>query len=107
MSKHTQGPWGISSQSPTIIKQYDFLGETNVLLGSASGHPNSGFFPSDAEALANARLMAAAPELLAAAKHCKEMLLRYEINRINGDEIEDEALTILNTAISKATGSAT
>lgn len=51
----------------------------------------------------NARLIAAAPELLDAAEHCRELLLNYEINRINGDEISEAALAKLNAAISKAT----
>jgi hypothetical protein len=56
-AKHTPAPWRISEQSPTIIKQNLRLAgiDGGVLIGSASGHPNSGFFPSDEEALANAR----------------------------------------------------
>jgi len=41
-AKHTPGPWGISSESPRIIKQYDSLGETNLIIASASGGINSG-----------------------------------------------------------------
>ena len=37
-----------------------------VLICSARAHPNSGFYPSEEEGRANARLIAAAPELLAA-----------------------------------------
>jgi hypothetical protein len=64
----TQESWGISSQSPTIIKKYDSLGETNVIVGSASSYPSSAFFPTDEEAVAHAHLMSAAPDLYAALK---------------------------------------
>lgn len=60
--------WGISGESPKIIKLYAFGKETNVIIGSASGYPNSGFFPSDEEAMVNARIMAASLDLLALAK---------------------------------------
>lgn len=63
-AKHSEGPWGVSHESPRIIKQYDCLGESNVIIGSASGYPNSGFFPSDEEAIANARVMGASLDLL-------------------------------------------
>lgn len=46
----------------------------------------------------------AAPELLEAAEHCRELLMRYEINRVNGEEIADEAIAKLNAAIAKARG---
>jgi len=52
-----------------------------------------------------AALIAAAPALLKVAKHCEEMLMSYEINRINGDEISSEALSLIRAAIAKATGS--
>lgn len=68
MSKHTPGPWRLSTESPTIIKQdYTHLGlgdNSGVLIGSACGHKNSGFFPSEEESLANALLISAAPDLL-------------------------------------------
>lgn len=66
--KGTPGPWGLSSQSPTIIKQcmrhIGLSADAGVLIGSACGHTSSGFYPSDEEAIANARLIAAAPDLL-------------------------------------------
>lgn len=65
MSKFTPGPWRISEQSPTIVKR-DFreIGcEGGELICSTSGHDNSGFFPSTAEGLANALLIAAAPTM--------------------------------------------
>ncbi|VWD01809.1 acetyl-CoA carboxylase [Burkholderia aenigmatica] len=57
--KHTPGPWGISAESPTIIKQFDLMGETPVIIGSATGYTGSPFFPSEAEAVGNALHFAA------------------------------------------------
>ena len=103
MIKHTPGPWRISNESRTIIQQdMSFIGSDHgVLIGSASGHPDSGFFPPDCEAIANARLMAAAPEMLDA------------LNRIaNLDYVEVgkaasailKAAEIAREAAAKATG---
>jgi hypothetical protein len=61
--EHTPGPWGISSQTPTIIKAFDAFGETDIMIGNAAGYSGSPFFPSDEVAAANAKLMAAAPQL--------------------------------------------
>jgi hypothetical protein len=110
--KHSDGPWGISSESPRIIKQFDSLGESNVIIGSASGYTGSGFFPSDEEAIVNARIMAASLDLLEALKDLK---VRYEAlfniyaaraycpsNDSSSDL--DLALIMCNRAIAKATG---
>ncbi|WP_260438307.1 hypothetical protein [Burkholderia sp. Bp8995] len=61
--KCSEGPWGISSESPTIIKQFDGLGETNVIIGSASSYDSSPYFPSKEESLGNAKLFSAAHDM--------------------------------------------
>lgn len=95
--KHTPGPWGVSKQTPTIIKQFDFLGETSTVIGSASGWTGSYAFPSDDEAVHNARLIAAAPELLA---------LLVELVDIEGPCPGTVSwATKVHAAIAKATGS--
>ncbi|WP_372362864.1 hypothetical protein ACCQ10_09210 [Xanthomonas sp. NCPPB 1325] len=53
-----------------------------------------------------ARLLAAAPELYEALDHCETLLMRYEINRVDGDAIADEALTTIRAAMAKARGEA-
>jgi len=63
-------------------------------------HEGSEGFPFEA----NARLIAAAPELLGVAKHCEDMLMSYSIDRADGDAIADEALVMIRAAIAKATG---
>lgn len=67
MSKHTPGPWCLSDESPMIIED-----KHKVIVGSASTYPHSGYFPSENEAKANARLIAAAPDLLEALKSIAE-----------------------------------
>jgi hypothetical protein len=102
--KHSEGPWGMSSESPRIIKQYDSLGETNVIIGSASAYPKSGFFPSDEVALANARLICAAPDLLEA---LLALLKDEEWHAAMADEVTLGArdnIRIARAAIEKATG---
>lgn len=70
-NKHTPGPWRVSDQCATIIKRdFRMIGSNEgELIANTAGHPNSGFFPSDEEAIANARLIAAAPDLLEALQH--------------------------------------
>lgn len=102
-AKHTPGPWRVSEQSPTIIKQdMRMIGnESGVLIGSASGYTGSGFFPTDEEAVANARLIAAAPELLEALEEVMSMLGSELVKDTLGYEWHDKA----RAAIAKATGS--
>lgn len=59
--QHTLGRLGISSQCPTIIKQYDELGESNVMIASVMGGETSGpgFPEAKATVLANARRIVA------------------------------------------------
>ena len=68
MSKHTPGPWVRHPDYPWIIKQ-DLSPIADVTDGmtvcNTTAHENSGFFPTPDEGRANARLIAAAPELLA------------------------------------------
>lgn len=69
MNAHTPGPWVQHPDYPQIVKQdgrpiSDIA--DGVLICSACAHPGSGFYPSEEEGLANARLIAAAPDLLGA-----------------------------------------
>lgn len=97
MSKqqHTPGPW-VSSYMPEECGDYVISGGNGVSVAISIGGTKT-------EAH-NARLIAAAPELLEAAEHCRELLMRYEINRVNGEEIADEAIAKLNAAIARARG---
>lgn len=96
--EHTPGPWGISTESPTIIKAYDAFGETKIIIGSASGYRGSPFFPSDETAALNARLMAAAPQLLDALQRAGASAgFQY---------MTHETRAAISAAIARATGSA-
>lgn len=108
--KGTPGPWQLSSESPTIIKQdMSLIGlpDGGVLIGSACGHESSGFFPTNEQAISNARLIAAAPELLS----CLDMTAHgLEVaSRVVGGDLgavfSDRAMSARD-AIAKATGGA-
>lgn len=65
MSKYTPGPWIVSADLVRIITPEDALDfEIASCSGADSGHP----CPSEIEMAANACLIAAAPDLLAALK---------------------------------------
>lgn len=94
-AQHTPGPWMVlPSVTPT---QFAILTENGPRKDIACTY---GFEGDPREA--NARLIAAAPDLLAVAEHCRDLLMRYEINRIDGEELSDAALKKLNAAIAKA-----
>ena len=98
-TKHTPGPWRISGGSATTV-QADYRAinsEGGVLIARALGYPNSGYFPSDDEATANARLIAAAPELLESLERCFNIM-----NNGGTWSIEDQAAA--RAAIAKAKG---
>lgn len=48
--------------------------------------------------------LAAVTELISAAKHCEQLLMRHEINRIDGEQISEEALLLLRSAIYRVEG---
>jgi len=70
MRKHTPGPWRISAESQSIVEQDNQAigSKLGLLIATAHGYTDSGYFPDDDEGVANARLIAAAPELLEALK---------------------------------------
>jgi len=62
--KHTPGPWTVGGP---VAYGRDILGADDIWVGNAHGpHDGKGGFPTDTELEVNARLIAAAPELLAA-----------------------------------------
>lgn len=54
--KHTQTPWRVTDGT-TIKEDSRPISEDGVLIASACGYSNSGFFPSDEEGLANAEFI--------------------------------------------------
>ena len=54
--------------------------------------------------LSPVQLVEMVKELKAASKHCEDLLWRYEINRVNGEELADAALAMLRAALAKCEG---
>lgn len=69
-TKHTPGPWNLSEDGDLVIGK---RGPFRLVKGFMA----AGGMPDAAEALANANLIAAAPELLQA---CKDALAAFEYN---------------------------
>lgn len=96
--KHTRGPWW-SPDGKTIKQDYRPLTEVGgciiaVVMGGSTSGPF--FIEEDEQVAANARLLAAAPDLLDALIDCRRAL---EIANFTGE------LAVVNAAIAKATGS--
>ena len=101
MSKHTPGPWrdiGISPDDPNKCRR---IVATNANVAVVINEP---------EAEANAALIAASPELLAACKEVCEFMARYEYKYKSGhihhsfDWDDDISQRVLGEAIRKAEG---
>lgn len=89
---HTPGPWRTSNYQGGVF-QFDVVGPHGEDIGYANvsdGADEPTIYPADA----NARLMAAAPDLLAACRIALEGL----------PEIRHEAKRVLISAIAKAEG---
>ena len=80
--KHTPGPWAIRENSATIIAKDK--GDCWVTRAKAYGH-------NPEEITANARLIAAAPEMLNALKEAHDFLIA------DGDAKNDQHLALLTT----------
>ena len=88
-TKHTPGPWEHTGQGDIVGKEDNgyglgYVDVCSVYLRTVRGRTK-----------ANARLIAAAPELLDAIKYCRRAL---ELANATGD------LAVLDAAIAKATG---
>jgi len=98
MSKHTPGPW--------VIQETNFAQQKNVY-AQADKPPIATVYGSTGENEANARLIAAAPEMLDALKKTSEFLHHMwcsaNINEYDFEMVE-ETMLINDAAIAKATG---
>lgn len=96
MSKHTPGPWRINPRAATSI-----ISSSGRGIASAGGYFTNTEEPDrlESESIANARLISAAPDLLAALKLCKEQIY----NPVYPEEAE-HAKRIAESAIAKAEG---
>ena len=87
---YTPGPWSLARDRRFHINQ--FVDSDGFTLGYVLG--------SGHEAKANARLIAAAPELLEALQACRKYMYEHFSNT------QDNAFDLLCAAIAKATGDA-
>ncbi len=110
MSEHTPGPWNLASpkEGGCLDQKEDRLICTTINnhlyhIAETFQYRNTEFNTPDGVSLANARLIAAAPDLLAA---CKELLENYErdvkATKITGSPNVQYALDIAKAAIEKA-----
>lgn len=90
MGEHSPGPW-IADGPPHNIH----------ILEAARPHMRVCFMTSDGAAVANANLIAAAPELLAA---LKAIARQYENQNVNHVDFRVLAKTLADKAIAKAEG---
>lgn len=139
-AKHTPGPWSVHPGGQYVGERID--GPSGRGLAHAitrDPHPTLGHGLSVDEAAANARLIAAAPDLLAACENTRDMLATYRQAFVDGQRLRDirtedpvahglvavedgvwitpedaealrdydRALSLIDAAIAKATGSAT
>lgn len=96
MTQHTPGPWEASIKSPVVTHGGWLICVKDKKGVTICEAPNTS--QRTATKKANARLIAAAPDLLEALKLASTML------QVGGPEYDDrDALEIINDAIAKAT----
>lgn len=101
VNQHTPGPWVIDGFNMAAV----------IRCTKERGHPEAKHTTGDYEHIArcegenwkaNARLIAAAPELLAAALKAEELLSPFQ----QFGDLGSESLNLVRAAIAKATGAA-
>ena len=105
MSKHTKGPWEVARTDAGIIVRTESAKKTRA--GASRYAAIGGFDRSDpeqlAEALANARLIAAAPELLSDLIDALDMLKTLEAHGVPVSKSGRAAMNRYLATIAKAT----
>ena len=99
MSEHTKGPWRVQESSLTIFTTCDpenGTGLTNAIAAILTEKDSAGSAVQTQEAYANARLIAAAPDLLGAAIDVIDCIDRHDWQSLDPSE--------LRAAIAKARG---
>lgn len=92
-TKHTPGPWHIARFDATTVEIRSERGLIVAEVGNTSTEDD-----------ANARLIAAAPELLSALQRIADRNLTYLSGKVMGDQISYEDVAAARAAIAKATG---
>lgn len=103
--RHTQGKWQSNSYSLEIIEDANnnIICDLNPLMWNGKYFDNAIWIKNKEEAEANAKLIAAAPELLEALEFAQKVLI-YKNNRNQLTTDEVRVLRAINEAILKATG---
>lgn len=105
MSEYTPGPWEASTPEPERQGPLTWYNEPWSISGENGqkhiANISTMFAAEEAEDRANARLIAAAPELLEA---CKRVLRAINWGYTEDRMSDDEQAALLSAAIAKATG---
>ena len=105
-TKHTRGPWKQSDRRNigwTLIEPEEGGAVIcKILTRHPTGQREKGDFQEEG---ANAKLIAAAPDLLEALKTCRDAL-RDHVQYDNGESLERDGFVAATTAIGKAEGEA-
>ena len=96
--QHTTGPFSVYENAPGNKHRFLIHDSAGQTVAATTGDPDHA--PDYYRALANARLIAAAPELLAALKVVREYMDHA------ADQFSDEDIFQIRAAIAKATGAA-
>jgi hypothetical protein len=106
-ARHTPGPWRVDPCYKADVQTADGCIEICTVDGDganySTGAPHGLYTPSRSSALANARLIAAAPELLEALRELADAF-SCEITFEGVKQPEDPAIVKARAAIAKATG---
>ena len=97
MSKHTPGPWKVSLTDDTTV-----IAPDNSVIAEIDGDYNQPDLWPIMEA--NARLIAAAPELLEALKDCIKRLRKCALHNGNSEDAVNAMCEQFDTAIAKVEG---
>jgi len=101
MSRHTPGPWSVGNTDPLLfgVKRGNGMAPIGFVYGPS--FPERSALGS--EALANARLIAAAPDLLEALQMIYSETADYiRLNNLGG--MDNQCMKLSRAAIAKATG---
>lgn len=86
----------VAACGPTANGQNEQQANADLITEAFNVHHNTGLSP--------VQLVEMVKELKEASKHCEDLLMRYEINRVNGEELADTALAMLRAALAKCEG---
>lgn len=105
-AQHTEAPWAYAKcDSDTGIATVCIVGD--FVVGPDHGSPGMASYDNHGTDEADARLIAAAPELLAALEEARDGLRWYQDrNPGQTDSSDDEAMARIAAAIARATGEA-